>query len=55
MVPKCVQSKHVAANGEEDDRQDPRAKTQDKLKETIELIKSSNKSMSTIAMNIFIK
>ena len=27
----------------------------EKLKETIELIKSSNKSMSQIAMNIFIK
>lgn len=53
MVPKCVQSKHVGS-AEEEERQD-RAKTQDKLKETIELIKSSNKSMSTIAMNIFVK
>ena len=52
LVPKSVQTK-AQAPAEDSERHEVDSK--EKLKETIELIKSSNKSMSSIAMNIFIK
>ena len=70
MVPKAAQTKPVlnanqGPNGDESndnaeiDRHesfiDQQINNKEKLKETIELIKSSNKQMSQIAMNIFFK
>ena len=71
LVPKCIHTKtqHTSSLGpsgledgnsmDENDRHDlfidQQISNKVKLKETIEQIKSSNKSMSQIAMNIFFK
>ena len=56
LVPKSVQTKGREAHVEEGERHDvDKTDSKEKLKETIEVIKSSNKTMSVIALNIFIK